>query len=1105
MHRNVVLMPPASPHGAMIALDFPPDADVPEAAISVLATEPRWRAALLELPRQQRDTVMAQTADAVASVVAQHGGEPLDQLTSPCTLWKFRTAERAVTAAMALRALPSPAPVNLELAQAVHTVRLDADGQLPEAALVQCRHACEAGNPAQILVTASTATVIDEALGDGHHLRPLGRHRMRDLSSVVELFDLSDDATAPARPISLDTLPNNLPGQSTTFVGRQDELREVLRLLGQHRLLTITGPGGGGKTRLALHAAAAAAPQWPDGVWWVDLGTVDDSGRVLPAVATAAGLSLEPAVELDGLSRQLRDRQMLIVLDTCEHLLDACAELATHLARTCPSITILATSREPLGVPGEMRWILPPLTLEEATRLFLDRASLVVGGRAVDRAQTDDPRAVVQRLDGIPLAIELAAGWVRTLTTSQIAAGLDGQLELLATTSPLVVPRQQTLTASMQWSHNLLDDAERIFFRRLAVFSGTFDIDAAAAVCAERHRALWRIGSLVDKSLIVARPVGGEIRYRLLDTVRQYAATQLVAARETESCRDRHLDHYLAVAEAARLPLEMDQDRQRSRLAADRANLQAALNWGLTRADPEQGRRLAAALARFWFITGDAHQGLATLQRAIARAPEEESRLQARLWTGLAMLGMISGRFPTSEHAADRGKALAAQCGDDVSLARCLAMDAYRWFPFDFTRSRDLACAAGEAAERADDPFARDWAFVQQAYTFTDQDHHDAAVPLARQALAQSRPRGDRFTASYARAVELWSEMTAGRLAAAVEIGRDAVDLAAPAGDFFALGTHTLQLAMVLGLTGELEQAQRLIKPVARAFETTPDVDMVGLMVVAGNLHLWAGDLEPAVAWLSRGVNFAAPQVDNWAATRATPGMAKALRLLDRTSDARAVVDRGLRLARSFDGATILAQALDEQAHLTVADDPTAAEHLHHEALAIRIERSLRLYLPDSLDALAGCAARAGDYRDAGRLLAASDVARQQLGYPRPPVDRAAHEALCSAIDSELSEEAVAAATAEGATLTLDQAVAYARRGRGPRDRNARGWTGLSPTELAVARHVARGLTNRDIAAQMLVSLSTVKTHLTHIFIKLDVTNRTELTRVVLEHDQPLD
>jgi DNA-binding NarL/FixJ family response regulator len=679
------------------------------------------------------------------------------------------------------------------------------------------------------------------------------------------------------------------------------------------------------------------------------------------------------------------------------------------------------------------------------------------------------------------------------------------------------VPRQQTLTASMQWSHNLLDAEERVFFRRLAVFPGTFDVDAAAAVCLEQrpgHQpgslsdpsiedALWRIGSLVDKSLIVARPVGGEVRYRLLDTVRQYAASQLAAAEETERCRDRHLDHYLAVAEAARLPLEMDQDDQRIRLAADRANLQAALDWGLTRADPERGRRLAAAMARFWFITGDAHQGLATLQTAIARAPEEQARLQARLWTGLAMLGMISGRFTISEHAAAQGKALAAQCGDDLSLARCLAVDAYRWFLFDFARSRELARAASQAAEKADDPFVRDWALVQQAYTFTDQDHHDAAVRLGRQALVQSRPRSDRFTASYARAVELWSEMTAGRLAAAVEIGRDAVDLAAPAGDFFALGTHTLQLAMVLGLTGDLAGAQRLMEPVARAFESTPDVDMVGLMVVAGNLHLWAGDLPQAAAWLTRGLNFAAPQVDNWATTRATPGLAKALRLLERIGEARAVVDRGVRLARSFDGATILAQALDEQAHLTVADDSTEAERLHHEALTIRLERGLRLYQPDSLDALAGCAARAGDYRDAARLLAASDVARRQMGYPRPPVDAAAHDAIWSAIRAGLPPDAVAAATAEGATLTLDEAVGYARRGRGPRDRNARGWTGLSPTELTVARHVARGLTNRDIAAQMLVSLSTVKTHLTHIFIKLDVTNRTELTRVVLEHDEP--
>ena len=321
-----------------------------------------------------------------------------------------------------------------------------------------------------------------------------------------------------------------------------------------------------------------------------------------------------------------------------------------------------------------------------------------------------------------------------------------------------------------------------------------------------------------------------------------------------------------------------------------------------------------------------------------------------------------------------------------------------------------------------------------------------------------------------------------------------------PLGDYFAVGTNTGNVALAKGLAGDLDGARALMEPIVRSIDVAPDVNVVGFMVTLGLLDLWAGDLESSVRWFERGTRFLAPQIDNWTATRSFPGLIEALRRLGRIEEATTQAERGVELARSFGAPYPLSEALDEQARLVADTDPARAADLHQEALAIRMAHGMRTFYVDSLEALAGLATRLGSHAEAARLLAASDDGRAEMSYPRARVNRADHEALVGAVQEALGDEAFRAASQEGAAMSLDEAMAYATRSRGPRDRPTSGWASLTPTELEVVRLVVEGLTNPQIGARLFIGRATVKTHLSHVYGKLGVANRTELATLAGRH-----
>ena len=509
--------------------------------------------------------------------------------------------EAAVSAQRSLVALGEATPP-IRVRMAVHTGTADErDGDYFGPPLNRTARLLSAGNGGQVLVSLATEELVQDSLGDAT-LKDLGEHRLKDLSRPERVFGLEhQDLVADARPLrSLNSFPHKLPVQLTSFVGREQEVEEVSKLIRGSRMVTLAGVGGAGKTRLAVHTAADLLSEFEDGCWLIELAPITNPTRIPSAAAATLGVSEKPTEDaLDTVADWLRDKRLLLILDNCEHLVDAAARFAERVLESAPEVTVVATSREMLGVPGEypyqVRSLAAPGDDEDlqasllrfpAVRLFVERAELARPGF---RVTSDNALAVTEicnRLDGMPLAIELAAARLRMMRVQQIAERLDDRFKLLTGGSRTVLPRQQTLEAAIDWSYDLLPDDEKVLFARLAVFMGGFTLESAESVCSadplDEYTVLELLGNLVDKSLVQAEDHGSSVRYRMLETLRQYARAKLAVSDEVQAMRLSHAQHFRAVAEEAEQHLRSaDEELWFARLDDELDNLRQAMGWAL--------------------------------------------------------------------------------------------------------------------------------------------------------------------------------------------------------------------------------------------------------------------------------------------------------------------------------------------------------------------------------------------------------------------------------------------------------------------------------------------------------------------------------------------
>jgi predicted ATPase/class 3 adenylate cyclase len=545
------------------------------------------------------------------------------------------------------------------------------------------------GHGGQVLVSSTTAELVGGGLPDGMDLRDLGEHRLKDLARPERILQLSvDGLPAEFPPLrSLET-PTNLPVRRTSFVGRESEVARVKELLRGPGLLTLTGAGGSGKTRLGLQAAGGLLDEYRDGVFLVELAPISDP-RLIPAtVADAIGVKAEgrrPA--LDTLREQVRNREMLLVMDNFEHVV-AGATVAADLLDAAPRMRILATSREPLRVAGEQELPVPPLSLpdvgepadlenlarSEAVSLFVQRATSVDPAFRLTEENAAAVAELCRRLDGLPLAIELAASRVKVLSPDAILERLEHRLELL-TGGPVDLPaRQRTLREAIGWSHDLLDDNERTLFRRLSVFAGGWTLESAEAVGDPKGElgVLEVLGSLVDKSLVERMSTGTEgIRFRMLQTIREFGTEQLEEAGETGATRERHAARFLELAEAAEPHLRLvDQKPWLDRLEVEHDNLRAALRWAIDQGHVDTGLRMVGALWRFWHFHAHLDEGRQWSEEALALpGASERTARRAKALTALGGVAYWQEDLPATRRAYEEALDIARELGDRVAEA----------------------------------------------------------------------------------------------------------------------------------------------------------------------------------------------------------------------------------------------------------------------------------------------------------------------------------------------------------------------------------------------------------------------------------------------------
>lgn len=909
-------------------------------------------------------------------------------------------------------------------------------------------------------------------------------------------------SSAPARPrLLLPAEPDvttsfRLPARVTPIIGRDAELVELAGVLSNDRVVTLTGSGGCGKTRLALELASRVADQYPGGAAWVELASCSDGVGVIGAVALAVDVVETLGEAIIGCVVQALSSRAptLLVLDNAEHVLPAVADVVDALAASVGHLTIVCTSREPVGAPGEVIWRVPSLrapssgearhsTAEliegyDAVRLFVDRARRARRGFTLTDSNAASIAQICSRLDGVPLALELAAARVRTMPPERIAAQLDDRFRLLSGGPRTLMARQQTLHASVAWSEELLDETERAVFRRLGVFVGGCTLAAAETVIGEfgdveAYDVAEIVGRLVDKSLVQFDEVRD--RYSLLDTIRSYALERLIQTGEIERARDAHADWcaaWLRLTDDAPVADVNEWWTARTqiigRVDPEWPNCATALDW--VRPGSPASLRLVAGLGDYWAL----RQRAADSGRYGMPAVEQGDTTTAEWMAAVVSLQTVRSNSadPDFPRLRERAMALAAERNDRRTFLR-LDLARHVTNVLVFGPRHDTIGAIDEVLDEAVQ--LREW------FTCWNAAQSPAVMLAAAGRPAEAEARVAGLTGNRSLLVRSATAMLRGELDDAISLA----DAVLQRLDRRTAAALDLVLATFCYAGAALARADpSLLAPLRvgdAATEALPGPFLPVFAMAEGVRELLDDDLERAHAV------FTAAPVDLFASWRNLGFLAQIELARGEPTAARTAA---LRLRELSTG--VEAPAYDTTVDLVLAecdrlDEPGAALDTAHRALTTAAAFELWPPVVDALEAIGTLLVDGGRVRDAARLLAAADSARLAMGYRFRFRHR--RQYVSAATEAARTDDG----WGEGALLTLPAAVEVARRMRGERVRAIVGWDSLTPTELRVVEQVAVGLTNPQIAEALLMSRATVKTHLVHVYAKLGITNRAEL------------
>ena len=808
--------------------------------------------------------------------------------------------------------------------------------------------------------------------------------------------------TKPPAPKSWGSPSNNLPAQLTSFIGREGEMEEVKRLLASTRLLTLTGSGGCGKTRLALQAAADMVEEFRDGVWVVELAALSDPSLVTQETASALGVREEsdplsmdsppvggegpgsPSTGSEGsplltkLLTYLQPKEVLLILDNCEHLIEACASLVQSLLQNCPNLKILATSREALAITGEIPWNVPPLSIPdpgdlpsletsdlnkyEALRLFSERAETILPTFEMTDRNASSVARICHRLGGIPLAIELAAARVKTLSAEEITDRLDDRFRLLTGGSRTALPRQQTLRAALDWSYNLLSQSERVLLGRLSVFMGGWTLAAAETICAEGvedYEILDTLISLVDKSLIVAEEEKGKTRYYLLETVRQYARDKLLESDESVSLRDDHLNWFQGLAEEAEDEFHgPNQVEWLDRLEAEHDNIRAALEWSKEAIDnSEAGARLAAALWWFWYVRGYGSEGREWLEKVTSESMGVSDAARARALIGVGYLAFSQPDYEPVAGLVEESLSLAREVGDKKSIAHSLRILAFGIVYGKF-------------------------------YGLTNVTDDGRAKELIEESLTLSREIGDKWSIGQSLLILAFVETGRSNYARVKELIEKNLTLSRELGDKLGIAMALSYVGRFVLEEGDYDRGRAYLEEsLTISRELGGKEDLVAPLFYLGRTALLQGEYDRAKDLLEESLTL-------YRKLGGKMRIAGSLRLLGRVAAAQENYDRAITL--------------------------------YQESITLSKEWEDKRGIAGGLEALAEVVGSGDRGEQAARLYGAVEVLRETINFPLQASYRADYDRSVAALRDGMDEEAFTAAWAEGRAMTVEEAIEFA-------------------------------------------------------------------------------
>jgi predicted ATPase/class 3 adenylate cyclase len=916
----------------------------------------------------------------------------------------------------------------------------------------------------QILLTQATHELVYEWLPEGVNLRDLGQHRLKDLVMAEHIYEVTGSGLLSNFPMikTLDSFPHNLPLQLTSFVGREKEIVQVKRLLLGDRFVTLTGPGGTGKTRLAVQVAAELLELFPDGVWLVELASLADPLLVPQTIAATLEIresSGRPIVTL--LTDYLRSKEILLILDNCEHLLSASAQIASTLLQSCPNLCILATSREALDIPGEMSFRVPSLSVPdmhhtppietlsqyESIRLFVERAEAIQPEFELTTANASSVAQICRRLDGIPLAIELAVARVKMMPVEQVTARLDNRFRLLTGGSRTALPRHQTLQALIDWSYDLLSDAERILLQRLSVFAGGWTLEAAEMICAgdaiERDDVLDLLTQLVNKSLVIPdHELDTEGRYHLLETIRQYARERLMEASDGGvEIRERHLHYFLELGEQAEPELRgRDQITWLDRLENEVDNIRAALEWALE-ANVEASARLASALLWFWHIRSRKSEGIDWLERSLsALSPGRDGTPLSRgqMWIRGRALNVI-GSLLVMHGNPEQGEAASRE-----SLA--------------IHQSLESAGRSGVAHAL--------WNLAQGA---SHRENIDEAQKLSEQAIELYRELNDKFGIAQCLDNLGSHRLMRGDYEGAKLLWEEDLGLRRKLGDKDGIAWILTCLGELAFWRGEFEQAMSLYAESQSAFREVGNKWAISMTISGtGSIILAQGDFDQAAKLYEEALAFGRDMGDlnaiasrrydlaRVAWSRGDYGLAsrfydETLKFVRRELNNRGAIagtlyelgevawaqsdlvlaakqyEESLQIGREIGAQFTIAIALNGLGKVARSlGEYEKAHALHKEALTMLRGTGNRWSTSYVLEAFAALAVLRGDMPHATKLYAAGESFYSHFRFLMSPLERDTHEQNLERLRTEIARETFEVLWSEGQAMTMEQAIEFA-------------------------------------------------------------------------------